>query len=114
MILRSSPFSPFGRKVKIAAAVLGLTDRIEVVVVDADRLSDAARALHGVATAELVVDADQRRVSASVTGGSSALVEAIRSLDAAGVLIADIVLRRPTLDDVFLTLTGHAAEEDAA
>ena len=39
------------------------------------------------------------------------LVEAIRELDAAGVTVQDVGLRRPTLDDVFLSLTGHAAEE---
>ena len=42
-------------------------------------------------------------------GGSSALVDVIRTLDAAAIRIADIGLRRPTLDDVFLTLTGHEA-----
>jgi len=41
-------------------------------------------------------------------------VEALRALDAAGVALQDVGLRRPTLDDVFLTLTGHAAEERAA
>jgi ABC-2 type transport system ATP-binding protein len=89
-------------------------DRIEVVVARADQLSVAATALAAVATGEVVTDAEERRVAAPVTGGSSTLVEAVRGLDAAGVEIADIVLRRPTLDDVFLTLTGHAAEEDAA
>jgi ABC-2 type transport system ATP-binding protein len=47
-------------------------------------------------------------------GGSSALVEVIRTLDGAGIRIADIGLRRPTLDDVFLSLTGHGAEEAAS
>jgi ABC-2 type transport system ATP-binding protein len=49
-----------------------------------------------------------------VVGGSLTLVEAVRALDAAHVAIADVALRRPTLDDVFLTLTGHAAEEEQA
>jgi len=44
--------------------------------------------------------------------GSEALVEAVRSLDAAGVQTQGLALRRPSLDDVFLALTGHAAEED--
>ncbi len=39
-----------------------------------------------------------------------AIVEAVRALDEAGVGVEDIALRRPTLDDVFLALTGHAAE----
>ena len=40
-----------------------------------------------------------------------AIVEAVRRLDAAGVGVDDLVLRRPTLDDVFLALTGRVAEE---
>ena len=44
-------------------------------------------------------------------GRSGAIAEAVRRLDAAGVGIDDIALRRPTLDDVFIALTGHAAEE---
>jgi ABC-2 type transport system ATP-binding protein len=41
-----------------------------------------------------------------------AIVDAVRRLDDAGVGVEDIALRRPTLDDVFLSLTGHAAGED--
>lgn len=89
-------------------------DRIEVVVVDPAQLQAAVDSLAAVATGEVIVDTEERRVSTPVSGGSSALVEAVRGLDAAGVAIADIVLRRPTLDDVFLSLTGHVAEEDAA
>ena len=43
-------------------------------------------------------------------GGAVRLVQVVRELDEAGIVIDDIALRRPTLDDVFLTLTGHAAE----
>jgi hypothetical protein len=42
---------------------------------------------------------------------SGGIADAVRRLDSAGVGIADIAVRRPTLDDVFLVLTGHAAEE---
>ena len=42
--------------------------------------------------------------------GTAILTEAVRRLDAEGIRLADIGLRRPTLDDVFLALTGHAAE----
>jgi ABC-2 type transport system ATP-binding protein len=53
-------------------------------------------------------------VSVGVGGrGSEALIEAVRSLDAAGVETRGLTLRRPSLDDVFLALTGHAAEDDA-
>ena len=47
-----------------------------------------------------------------VSGGSTVLVEAVRALDEANVEVEDIVLRRPTLDDVFISLTGHLAEAD--
>jgi ABC-2 type transport system ATP-binding protein len=42
------------------------------------------------------------------------LVEAVRKLDRAKVKVADLALRRPTLDDVFLALTGHGAEDEVA
>jgi ABC-2 type transport system ATP-binding protein len=87
-------------------------DRVEVVVTDPGSLGAAEAALREGATGEVIVDPAERRVSAPVSGGSTALVEAIRRLDAAGVGIADVVLRRPTLDDVFLSLTGHAADEE--
>jgi ABC-2 type transport system ATP-binding protein len=48
-----------------------------------------------------------------VTGGAKLLAEVIRELDTRGIEIDDIGLRRPTLDDVFLSLTGHVAEEKA-
>ncbi len=47
----------------------------------------------------------------SVRERRGTIVEAVRRLGDAGVGVDDLVLRRPTLDDVFLTLTGHAAEE---
>jgi ABC-2 type transport system ATP-binding protein len=55
---------------------------------------------------------EELRVSAPVTGGSTVLVAAIRALDAEGIEVSDLVLRRPTLDDVFMSLTGHAAEDE--
>ena len=63
--------------------------------------------------ASRIVDADTGIVSVGAgSRGSDALVEAVRSLDAAGVVTHGLALRRPSLDDVFLALTGHAAEED--
>lgn len=63
------------------------------------------------------VDADTRRVSAPVRDRSAALPEVLRALDAAGVAVADIAVRRPSLDEVFLHLTGtrkDARKESAA
>jgi len=54
---------------------------------------------------------DGREISVPVSDGASVLVEVVRQLDAAQITIADLAMRRPTLDDVFLRLTGHVAEE---
>lgn len=89
-------------------------DRLEVVVSDPTQLQAAAQAVRPVATGDVTVDATDSRVTAPVVGGSLTLVEAVRALDAAHVGIADVALRRPTLDDVFLSLTGHTAEEEQA
>ena len=58
------------------------------------------------------VDAGTGRVSVTVEGMGGPLAEAVRKLDAAGVEISDIALRQPTLDDVFMALTGQRAEDD--
>jgi len=57
------------------------------------------------------IDEENRRVSVGTRGGPMALAEAVRQLDGAHVQITDIALRKPTLDDVFLSLTGHHAED---
>jgi ABC-2 type transport system ATP-binding protein len=53
-------------------------------------------------------------VRIGVTRRGGAIVEAVHRLEEAGVGVDDIALRRPTLDDVFLALTGHAAEEESS
>ena len=89
-------------------------DRLEVVVENPAQLEEAAQALRSVATGEVTVNRTDHRVVAPVVGGSLTLVDAVRALDSAHVAIADVALRRPTLDDVFLSLTGHTAEEEKA
>jgi ABC-2 type transport system ATP-binding protein len=80
-------------------------------VADSGHAEVAFRALAGLGTGDPQLDRDGRRLTVPVDGGASVLVAAIRELDAAGVTVQDIGLRRPTLDDVFLSLTGHAAED---
>ena len=86
-------------------------ERVEVVVADAADLGRTREVLGGIGIGEAGVDDRTRRVTVPVSGGASVLVEAVRRLDDAGVTVSDLALRRPTLDDVFLTLTGRSAEE---
>ena len=88
-------------------------DVVEFSVPDRSRVNDAAAAVAAIGEGEPHVDPETGVVSVPVGGrGSDALVEAVRALDAAGVATTGLGLRRPSLDDVFLTLTGHAAEEE--
>ena len=83
-------------------------ERIDVVV-DETKAQIAAQELKNIASGPVVVEGEH--VQAPVTGGGVKVVDAVRALDAASIVIKEIQLRRPTLDDVFLTLTGHHAEE---
>jgi ABC-2 type transport system ATP-binding protein len=86
-------------------------DVVEFTVPDRARVGDAAQAVSSLG--EPHSDPETGVVNVGVGGrGSDALVEAVRALDAAGVETTGLALRRPSLDDVFLTLTGHAAEEE--
>jgi ABC-2 type transport system ATP-binding protein len=82
-------------------------DRIDVVVARADQLAATAAMVARAAGAAAETDPDTRRVSAPVRDRVAALTEAARALHAAGIAVEDIALRRPTLDEVFLHLTGH-------
>jgi ABC-2 type transport system ATP-binding protein len=85
-------------------------ERIEVVVGTKDDIETARQVLRELACGDLVVDARARRVTVPIRGGAGVLMDAVRRLDSAEVAVLDVGLRRPTLDDVFLLLTGHAAE----
>ncbi|MFI9787476.1 ATP-binding cassette domain-containing protein [Kitasatospora sp. NPDC051984] len=76
-------------------------DRIDVVLRDPGQLALAAALLPG----ETTVDEDRRLLSAPVRDRMAALTEAVRALEAAGIVAEDIAVRRPTLDEVFLHLT---------
>jgi ABC-2 type transport system ATP-binding protein len=86
-------------------------DRLEI------RLDDAARHVQAMAELERIADGRPSVVDGSlrvpVQSRRGAIAEAVRRLDAAGIAIDDIALRTPTLDDVFLELTGHVAEPQA-
>jgi ABC-2 type transport system ATP-binding protein len=88
-------------------------DVIEVHVRDADALSGVAAALSAVGR-DPRVDPTTQRAAVAVDDGNRRLMEAVRALDHGGVLVEDISLRRPTLDEVFLTLTRSSTSPDAA
>ncbi|MDT9592900.1 ATP-binding cassette domain-containing protein [Nocardioides zeae] len=91
-------------------------ERVEAVLRHAHDRDAAVRILAGVAIdgTEVQVDDSGRGLTAAVSDGVPALRHALDGLEAAGIELLDVGLRRPTLDDVFLTLTGQPAEADAA
>ena len=88
-------------------------ERIEVVVRDPSRIDDTVALLQGDAKGPAEIDAHTRRITVPSAGGAAHLMDVVRRLDEQQITIDDIGLRRPTLDDVFLSLTGHAAEAAA-
>ncbi len=89
-------------------------DRIELVVNASSDFDRAVAAVTPIASGAVTSTQVERRIVVPVSTGSTALVQAVRAMDESGIGIEDIALRRPTLDDVFLSLTGHAAEEETA
>ena len=89
-------------------------ERIEVVLESEANLVTAREVLNRIAVGEVVRDEQTRTLTAPVDGGANALMDVLRALDSSSVKVLDVGLRRPTLDDVFLTLTGHAAEEEVS
>ena len=85
-------------------------ERLEITVAHPADLDRARQVLVPLASGELTSQQHTRTVTAPVNGGASALIAALRALDDAGVAVLDAGIRRPTLDDVFLTLTGHDAD----
>jgi ABC-2 type transport system ATP-binding protein len=86
-------------------------ERLELVLAEAGDLPATAKVLAEVGSAEPTVDRHGKRVQVLVDAGPKSLVEALRRLDVEGVTVLDVGLHRPTLDDVFLSLTGHVTEE---
>jgi ABC-2 type transport system ATP-binding protein len=85
-------------------------ERIEVTLCNRDQVEDAIAALAEIADGP--PGADDGVVSIPIRAREGAIVDAVRRLDNAGVRVDDLAIRRPTLDDVFITLTGHVAEHE--
>ena len=91
--------------------------------VGGERLEVVVESAHIKATMEIVakvsgdkasLDEALRQISAPVSTGATALIEVLRALDVAGIHPLDVGLKRPSLDDVFMSLTGHVAEDIAS
>lgn len=85
-------------------------DVVELHVADPTKVQTALHAISGLGQGQPKIDSESGSITLPVKDGTLVLTETIRRLDSAGVTISDIGLRRPTLDDVFLALTGHASE----
>ena len=86
-------------------------DVVDVRFVDPRRTSEALELLRPLAAAEPRAEAGEGRIHLPVQNGAGMLAEIVRRIDGAGLEIAELALRRPSLDDVFLALTGRRAEE---
>ncbi|GGT20942.1 daunorubicin resistance protein DrrA family ABC transporter ATP-binding protein [Streptomyces kurssanovii] len=89
-------------------------DRIEVVAREAADLPAIAKTVARVADTDPTTDEPERRVHAPVTDRVAALTEVARTLQDERIPVEDIGLRRPSLDDVFLRLTGHGTQTEEA
>jgi ABC-2 type transport system ATP-binding protein len=89
-------------------------EHLDIRLSDGRLVPEASRLIEKVATGPLRVVAERGEITAPVIGGPEALGIVLRDLDEAGIAIVDIGVRRPTLDDVFMELTGHAADTEMA
>ena len=89
-------------------------ERIEVVIRDRAAIDRARELLARDAGGDTTFDEHTRKLTVPAHGGAQTLVQIVRDFDDAGIHIDDIALRRPTLDDVFLALTGHASVDEPA
>jgi len=86
-------------------------ERLEITVDDPTQLVAARELLEPLGVGKAILEEHRRSLVMPVTGGAAVLTDALRRLDGAHIVLDDVGLRRPTLDDVFLSLTGHAAEQ---
>ncbi len=84
-------------------------ERIEIVVAE-NNIDKAREIIEKISHGQAAVDQGLRKISVPVQDGTQSLITIIREFDGAGIHALDLALKRPSLDDVFLTLTGHLAE----
>jgi ABC-2 type transport system ATP-binding protein len=88
-------------------------ERVELILAAPATIPTARAILGELSIGEVEMDETARRLTAAVDGGVDALKQVLQQLGDSDIKVVDVGLRRPTLDDVFLSLTGHAAEEVA-
>jgi ABC-2 type transport system ATP-binding protein len=98
-----------GTPAELKASVGG--QRLLITLADESDAASAAKALAPFATTSVIPDGPTRFIEAPVIASDGLATEVVRALDAAGVKVSEISVRSASLDDVFLTLTGHVAEE---
>lgn len=86
-------------------------NHVRVVVADDEQITHAAAAVSGVTGSDVAVDTARRMLTAATNGGTATVVELAAAMTTAGIAVEDLSLRQPTLDDVFLTLTGSAPDD---
>ncbi len=92
----------------------GGESRISLTLYDRVNTQAAADALNSLAPGKILSSSETGTVSLPADGGSGLLSEVVRRMDSAGIVLADLSLKQPTLDDVFLAITGHTAEVSPA
>jgi ABC-2 type transport system ATP-binding protein len=85
---------------------------VKMKLVDRSKIPQALEALRGLSQDKLFSSQETGEISLPSPGGTMLLTEVVRRLDTAGIELAELGLKQPTLDDVFLALTGHTAEEE--
>lgn len=85
-------------------------ERLEVIV-EAHQIAQTIQIVERISGQSAHIDVALRKISSPVSQGSKALMDVLRALDVAAIHPLDVGLKRPSLDDVFMSLTGHVAEE---
>ena len=86
-------------------------ERLEVTV-ESQQIAETTAIIESISGNKAIVDQSLRTITAPVSTGSKALMDVLRALDVAAIHPLDVGLKRPSLDDVFMALTGHVAEEE--
>ena len=85
-------------------------ERLEIVIEEGDNFAEAVRIIQG---QDVLVHPEERLISVAVEGTVAAVKKILNQMEAAGIEVETLSLHKPTLDDVFLKLTGHEATNKA-